>query len=59
MPAVLVEVGFLSNPIEAKFLKSPYTQKKIARAIFEGIKEYKVRYEKKINTVTNAALKAK
>ncbi len=51
MPAVLVEVGYLSNPIEAKFLKSPYTQKKIARAIFEGIKEYKIRYEKKINTV--------
>ena len=49
MPAVLVEVGYLSNPVEAKFLKSPYSQKKIALAIFEGIKEYKIRYEKKLN----------
>ena len=37
MPAVIVEVGFISNPQEAKNLSDPLYQSKIAYAIFSGI----------------------
>jgi N-acetylmuramoyl-L-alanine amidase len=42
---VLVETGYLSNRQEEKVLRSADGQKKIAEALFEGIKEYKVAYE--------------
>ncbi len=41
MPAILVELGFLTNPEEEKLLGSPDFQKKAARAIYEGILTYK------------------
>lgn len=37
MPAVLVEVGFVSNPLEGERLSSGYIQEKIARALFKSI----------------------
>jgi N-acetylmuramoyl-L-alanine amidase len=37
MPAVLVEVGFLSNPTEANRLSSPEYQARIADSIAEGV----------------------
>lgn len=40
MPAALVEVGFLSNPREAELLGQPDYQKKVAAAIFQGIRRY-------------------
>ncbi len=40
MPAILVETAFLSNPDEEKMLKDPKFQKKIAYAIFLGVKRY-------------------
>ncbi len=40
MPALLVETGFISNPGEARQLKTSAYQKKMARAIFTGIKDY-------------------
>lgn len=43
MPSVLTEVGFISNPAEAKFLGSAAGQEKIAAAIFRAVKEYKRR----------------
>lgn len=43
MPSVLTEVGFISNPAEAKFLGSAAGQEKIAAAIFRAVKEYKQR----------------
>lgn len=45
MPNVLVETGYLSNRTEEKVLHSAQGQKKIADALFEGIKEYKKAYE--------------
>ncbi|MBO8165304.1 MAG: N-acetylmuramoyl-L-alanine amidase CwlD [Brevibacillus sp.] len=36
-PSVLVEVGFLSNPDEARRLDSPEYQKAMANAIYQGI----------------------
>ncbi|MBI5574403.1 MAG: N-acetylmuramoyl-L-alanine amidase [Elusimicrobia bacterium] len=43
MPAVLVEVGFLSNAKEEKLLNHKKFQKKITENIFNGIKEYEKR----------------
>jgi N-acetylmuramoyl-L-alanine amidase len=46
MPNVLVEVGFLSNPSEEKRLKQSSHKEKIAKAIYEGIKRFKISREK-------------
>jgi N-acetylmuramoyl-L-alanine amidase len=40
MPAALVEVGFLSNPEEAKLLADDLYQRKVAAAIYEGVLRY-------------------
>jgi N-acetylmuramoyl-L-alanine amidase len=37
MPAVLVELGFLSNPIEARWLATRAYQERCAKALYEGI----------------------
>jgi len=39
MPGVLVEVGFLTNPIEEKYLNSDYGQSIIASGIFRAFRE--------------------
>ncbi len=40
MPSVLVELGFITNRREAKRLASPSYQRRLAKAIAEGIEEY-------------------
>ena len=40
MPAVLLELGYLSNPTEALNLNSPAWQKAMAKAIYDGIYAY-------------------
>ena len=40
MPAVLVELGYLTNSTEALNLNSPAWQRAVARAIFNGINDY-------------------
>ncbi len=39
-PAVLVEMGYLTNRTEAALLKDPYFQNRIAQAIADGILDY-------------------
>lgn len=41
MPAVLVEVGFISNPSEEKWLSSRKDQEKAARAIADGVVSFR------------------
>jgi N-acetylmuramoyl-L-alanine amidase len=48
MPAVLVELGFLTNPGEARFLNSERGQTYLASAIFRAVRDYKQKYEKGI-----------
>lgn len=47
MPSVLVELGFISNKEEEKYLNNNENQVKLATAIFNGIKEYKHELDKK------------
>ncbi len=40
IPSILVETGFISNPSESKLLSTSAYQKKMARAIHAGIREW-------------------
>lgn len=45
MPAILVEAGFVTNPDEARYLKSDRGLDEVADAVFNAIKTYKAHYE--------------
>ena len=40
MPSILSEIGFISNPDEAKYLSSSEGQKKIAASLFRAVGQY-------------------
>jgi N-acetylmuramoyl-L-alanine amidase len=40
MPAVLIELGYITNPIEGERLFNPFYQKALAKGIFNGINNY-------------------
>jgi len=46
MPSVLIEVGFLTHPEEAKKLTSPKYQQEIAQKIYKAVLEYKEMMDK-------------
>ncbi|HDS74123.1 MAG TPA: N-acetylmuramoyl-L-alanine amidase [Firmicutes bacterium] len=48
MPSILVEVGFLSNPAEARHLRQAAYQRRAADAIFRAVREFKQRYERNL-----------
>ncbi len=48
MPNVLIETAFVSNRKEERLLKSSSFQQKVAQAIFESIKTFKVKYESEL-----------
>lgn len=52
MPAVLVELGFLTNKTEAAFLRSENGQAYMASAIFRAVREYKLQYEKGLSLLS-------
>ena len=53
MPAILVELGFLTNRNEAAFLSSDSGQAYMASAIFRAIRDFKQQYEKGLSLVTD------
>lgn len=48
MPAVLVESAFITNPREERKLQREEYREQIARALFDGIAAYKVRYQQRL-----------
>lgn len=44
IPSVLVELGFISNPQEEQQLRSPAHQRRLAQALYDGTREFFVRY---------------
>ena len=48
MPAILVELGFGTNPQEATFLTTPERQRDLARAITDATLGYLSRYERRV-----------
>lgn len=50
MPSILVELGFITNPAEEKFLVSNEGQDKLAKCIYNAFEKYKHEYDKR--TVT-------
>lgn len=55
MPAVLVEIGFGSNPDEASFMSSADGQRQIAAAIVSGALAYLDHYEQRVSGATGDA----
>ena len=43
MPAVLVEIGFISHPTEGRLLAKAAHQQKVAAALYAGIREFRTR----------------
>ena len=50
MPAILIEIGFLTNRKEEKKLATPEYREALARAIYAGLAEYKRRYDQRLRT---------
>jgi N-acetylmuramoyl-L-alanine amidase len=48
MPAILIEIGFLTNPKEERRLASAEHREASARAIYAGLAEYKRRYDQRM-----------
>ncbi len=47
MPSILVELGYISNAAEEKYLNKKASRKKLAEAIYNAFLVYKTNYEKK------------
>ncbi|GHU55836.1 N-acetylmuramoyl-L-alanine amidase [Bacteroidia bacterium] len=47
MPSVLVELGFISNATEERFMKSADGQKKLAKALYDAFVIYKREFDRK------------
>lgn len=53
MPSILIELGFINNASEAKYLNTSAGQKTMAAAIYSGFKKYKEDFDKR--TVTTVS----
>lgn len=51
MPAILVEIGFISNPQEERRLRDDGYRERIARALAAGLAAYKRGYEQRLGVV--------
>jgi N-acetylmuramoyl-L-alanine amidase len=51
MPAILIEIGFVTNPKEERRLKESKYRDEIARAIFSGLAEYRKSYDARARDV--------
>ena len=56
MPAVLLELGFLSNPTDFKYLSTESGQNQVPDKLFNAFKNYKSYYEGSMNFEQNAVI---
>ena len=54
MPAILVEIGFVTNPKEERRLKDSKYRDEIARAIFSGLGDYKRAWDQRARAASPA-----
>ncbi len=52
MPAILVEMGYITNRFEAAYLNSEQGQDYLASAIYRAVRDYKAEYEKGLELAT-------
>ena len=55
MPSVLIEAGYLSNKAEADYLMTQEGRETIAAAIFRSVKNYKKKYDSRLNLASAEA----
>jgi N-acetylmuramoyl-L-alanine amidase len=53
MPAILVEMGYVTNRFEAAYLNSEQGQDYLASAIYRAVRDYKAEYEKGLELATS------
>ncbi len=49
MPAVLLELAFVTNPVEYKYLSSAVGQEEIASRLFKAFKSYKTKFDASVS----------
>ena len=49
MPSALLELGFISNPEDYKYLSTADGQEKVAANLFEAFKAYKTQYDASVS----------
>ena len=54
MPAILIEIGFVTNPREERRLKDSKYRDEIARAIFTGLTEYKRAWDQRARSAAES-----
>lgn len=52
MPSILIELGFINNPTEAKYLSTSAGQKTMGTSIYTGFKKYKEEFDKRSGMAT-------
>ena len=58
MPAILIEIGFLTNRNEERKLATPDYREAVARAIYAGLADYKRRHDQRVRTAQTLPLRA-
>ena len=58
MPAILIEIGFLTNSKEERKLNMPEYREALARAIYNGLAEYKRRHDQRVSTARTLPVRA-
>ena len=56
MPSVLIELGYLSNRIEEKFLASKEGQYDLAESIYQAVTRYKNDYDRKLGNMSGRTI---
>ncbi|HET7468199.1 MAG TPA: N-acetylmuramoyl-L-alanine amidase, partial [Gemmatimonadales bacterium] len=54
-PAILVELGYSTNPLDGRFLTTRTSQKAMASSIADGIVEYLLEYERRTSSSPDSA----